>query len=496
MTKKDIPVWKFISFDDTWTHADVSRLDELAPAWFNRKQEFENHSEAYKKFIDQVKRRHAIETGVIEHLYDISTGLTETLVEKGIHDTLITHDDQLNGVTKEELFDHLRDHMNAIDYIFDFIKSNRELSKSYIKEIHALLTKHQQWTEGRDQFGNKTRIPLLHGKFKEKVNNPSRLSDDGQTQLVFLYCPPEHVDSEIEKLLSIYSDLEQKQIHPVIIAAWFHHAFSIIHPFQDGNGRMCRLLASLILIKHGYFPFTIVRIDKLDYIDALIEADKGNPAPLVNVVAERQCALIEEVLEISPENNASIDDLADILAKKVNQKSAEKDKLEQLHISQMRNKVFAVASDFLNEQVDKLRQKLPQTLQIRTDVCQPDDEIRNYYHTFQIGEYASKHNYYFNRNKSRGWMKLSIEIKKGRIIQLVISLHHFGYAEDSVAWGGFIYYEQINENQLSNQSFQPLDLKPLKLSLDIEADRLNPKNITSYINDQIVTFLSILTTEI
>ena len=105
---------------------------------------------------------------------------------------------------------------------------------------------------------------MLQGEFKKQENNPKR--DDG---VIFIYCPPEQVDTEIEKLIAIYKDLEIKQLNPIIKAAWFHHAFTTIHPFQDGNGRMARLLASLVLIKDGLFPLTVRRQDRKEYIDRL-----------------------------------------------------------------------------------------------------------------------------------------------------------------------------------------------------------------------------------
>ncbi len=71
----------------------------------------------------------------------------------------------------------------------------------------------------------------------------------------------------MEQLVNIYHALEEEKIHPLIIAGWVHHAFTTIHPFQDGNGRVVRLLASLILIKHKLFPITVLREEaKLKYI--------------------------------------------------------------------------------------------------------------------------------------------------------------------------------------------------------------------------------------
>src|ERR1017187_4888011 len=63
-------------------------------------------------------------------------------------------------------------------------------------------------------------------------------------------------------------------------AAWLHHAFTQIHPFQDGNGRVARTIATLVLLKAGLFPLIVDREDKR-YIDSLEAADAGNLGPLV-----------------------------------------------------------------------------------------------------------------------------------------------------------------------------------------------------------------------
>ena len=73
-----INIWKFIEFTLEWETCDTSKLDEISPSWFRRKDELERTSTEYAEFIEQIKRRHAIETGIIERMYDISKGVTES----------------------------------------------------------------------------------------------------------------------------------------------------------------------------------------------------------------------------------------------------------------------------------------------------------------------------------------------------------------------------------------------------------------------------------
>ncbi len=69
-------------------------------------------------------------------------------------------------------------------------------------------------------------------------------------------------------------------------AAWLHHAFTQIHPFEDGNGRVARALASLELIRGGLPPLTVYREMQSRYYDSLLEADLGRPQALVECMGE------------------------------------------------------------------------------------------------------------------------------------------------------------------------------------------------------------------
>jgi Fic family protein len=193
----------------------------------------------------------------------------------------------------------------------------------------------------------------LKGSFKERENNPTR--EDGTR---VLYCPPEHVVSEMDRLIEIYNILCEKSVNPLIISAWIHHAFTIIHPFQDGNGRVVRLLSSLILIKNNLFPLTVLREDaKLKYIYALEEADKGNPQPLVSYFAEIQKQNIEEALNIR-------DFKADVLedaAKMLKQKLISADRSEQLELEKRLDKNRRELFDFCSRTINEFKIKLEQS---------------------------------------------------------------------------------------------------------------------------------------
>jgi hypothetical protein len=77
---------------------------------------------------------------------------------------------------------------------------------------------------------------------------------------------------------------EEQHNHPVELAALAHHRLVAIHPFFDGNGRTARLVMNLILMRAGYPPTVIQRINRRQYYRVLDQADFGKPAALVNFV--------------------------------------------------------------------------------------------------------------------------------------------------------------------------------------------------------------------
>lgn len=509
---KVVDIWRFIKFTSTWENCNTSRLDEISPSWFRRKDELEKTSSEFADFMERLKRQHAIETGIIERMYDISKGVTETLIEKGFAEALISHGDYSDNLSKAQLMNHLQDHLSAVDSVFDFVKNNRTLTISFIRELHQIVTVHQDFTEGKDQFGTKLKVPLLKGKFKERENNPSR--QNGNEKTTYRYCPPEHVDAEMDNLISIYDNLLKRNIHPVIIAAWFHHAFSIIHPFQDGNGRLARLLSSLIFIKFGLFPLTVLREDAKDiYITSLEAADKGNPQPLVDYFVNLQRMNIEKALNLKTVSaTTSFEHVADILSERLRNQKFNKEKERFTRIESNRRSVFQISNKILNDFVKELQKKMSETAHIYMTSCCPDAAQKQHYFTNQIVKFASRHDYYYNRFLPKSWFRFVFEISGQKIYQLIITQHHFGYQDDSYAIGGILEFIESEDEAKSIRNLQddnfrkgsegmiitnvPLDIKPYKFSLDTDTFEYRQANIKTYLHDILTVTLAQIASEI
>ncbi|MGH3791732.1 MAG: Fic family protein, partial [Pseudonocardiaceae bacterium] len=236
-----------------------------------------------KRFNEKLQREWAIETGIIEQLYSLDRGIAQLLIERGIDASLIPF--EATDKPPALVAQIIEDHESAVDFLFDLVAQRRSLSVGFIKELHALMTQHQEATVGINQFGSKVVTPLERGTFKRWPNNPTRTHADGG---LHEYCPPEHVDAEMDRLLELHLRHLEEDVPPEIEAAWLHHRFTQIHPFQDGNGRVARALASLVFISHEWFPLVITRDDRVQYLDALEKADKNGLDYLVELFVSRQ----------------------------------------------------------------------------------------------------------------------------------------------------------------------------------------------------------------
>lgn len=471
---KEFHLWKFIEFEDAWRNVDTSLIDDIAPSWFKHREKLQTHSKEYHQFIEQQKREHAIETGIVERLYDLKRGITETFIKEGFVQSYLSHGD--TNVPTQTLMNHLRDHLDAVDFVFDIVKENRPFTTSFIKQLHQLVTRHQDTAEGRDSLGNKTKIDLLRGAYKIRENNPMR--SDG---ILIQYCPPEHVAAEMDRLVAIYNQLVAENVHPIIISAWVHHAFTTIHPFQDGNGRVARLLASLVLIKFNYFPFTVLREEsRVKYIDALELADIGDPQKLVFYFCEIQRRSIEKALNISEVNVTTLDDVAAIFSKKLDQKNQNQQRNYELILAQNRAQIFNNCLDILENYKKNLKARFNGGVELGIEKSLFDDANKQHFYNKQIAQYAETHNYHFNRTLPKAWINFVIRISDTKIYHLGITLHHFGYDDSTLAIGAFLEFKSDSKTN-DDAEILPMNILPYVISISGEIEEKKITNIATYL---------------
>lgn len=494
-TEKQRRVWTPIKFSEKWAEAITAKFDDLAPSWFKRRETLTERDDDYKEFLERLKRQHAIETGIVEKLYDLSEGITQTFIKEGFIDSYVGHDD--TNIAPRQLMAYLNDHFEALDFVFAVVRSHRELSNGFIKELHALLTKHQETTPAVNSLGRTKHIKLSKGEFKKRPNNPRR--EDGT---LCLYCPPEQVESEMENLLSIYEEQRTKKVNPIVLSAWFHHAFTQIHPFQDGNGRMARLLSSLIWIKEGLFPLTVKRDEKSTYIGALEKADAGDPNQLVAFFSEAQSKSIDRFLNYKKEAKpgAALAEVATVLGEKISEfeqkKEADRQKLLADNRKSVYDEVYKVFGSLKKELEEALHGR---DIDIQVKSVEPETKDAHWY-TKQIIDYANIHDYYFNRWLPRFWFRFSFNIAQEKRYDLIVTIHHSSYDDSVMAVGAFLEFfdETAMDEEREHTDYAssiPIDVEPYKISLERIAPKLL-QNIEGYVRDVVTIGLTVITSQI
>lgn len=273
----------------------ASEIPGIKDAWATRQQHLKDSGSAgedlLSTFTERLSREWSIETGAIENLYQIDRGVTRTLIEHGLDVRLIPHG--TTNKSPEYIIQLAKDHEATLQGIFDFVKGNRKISTSYIKQLHVEMVRSQETVEAVDGQGHPVEIPLAKGEWKQRENHPNR---EG---VVYKYCSVEQTASEMDRLIEIHEKHIKQKVPSEAQAAWLHHRFTQIHPFQDGNGRVARALASLILIKDGLFPLVVTRDNQPEYIAALEAADTGELKPLVDVIVKLQMIQFQKASTIS-----------------------------------------------------------------------------------------------------------------------------------------------------------------------------------------------------
>lgn len=180
----------------------------------------------------------------------------------------------LHGLTAhgKPMRDHLdvQGHDDAIKAVEEAIREAHGLNEVFIRNLHRVLMKEPYEAEAIAPDGTPAKRRIAIGEYKTMPNNVR--TSTGET---YYFTPPEQVRPEMTDLIDWYRDQEAAGEHPIIIAATFHYRFVRIHPFDDGNGRMARLLMNLILLKHGYTVAIVAREKRDPYLEELERADRS-----------------------------------------------------------------------------------------------------------------------------------------------------------------------------------------------------------------------------
>ena len=157
-----------------------------------------------------------------------------------------------------------RDALNIIHESFDAIP----MSQNYILLLHKILYSHMNNPMG--------------GRTKSVQNYISATYPDGHVETLFTPLSPFETPEALDKICEEYNRvIENMEVEPLIIISIFIHDFLCIHPFNEGNGRISRLLTTLLLYRNGFYVGKYISLEnkiakhKDLYYNALSQAQHG-----------------------------------------------------------------------------------------------------------------------------------------------------------------------------------------------------------------------------
>ncbi len=420
-------------------------LRALSSVWKEKRSELETNG-AYREFLKKLHREWAIETGIIENLYTWDRGVTEVLIEQGIESSLISHLGGLSQKEAEHVQAVINDHLKIVDGLFSFVKGDEPLSEYFIRGLQSQFTAHQDFTEGLTSTGEIVRISLLKGEYKTQPNNPRRPDGSGHQ-----YCPPELTKEEMERLVATYREAENS-FTPEVKAAWLHHRFTQIHPFQDGNGRVARALASLVFLREGLFPLVVRSSDREEYIASLEAADAGDLIPLVSFFVRRQREAILKALGLEQQVQQSkyadqiISSALELLKSKF---SKEKQKVSVVYdyaerlVATARDEFKTVASPLDGQLRSVTPPQANQKYHSRTNFATNASDQRHYFQK-QIVDTAKHFDYFANFEQYRSWVRMTL--CTDHEFDYIVSIHGYGAGDTGIlAASAFTYMKVPSE---------------------------------------------------
>lgn len=234
-------------------------MKQLTIDMLNRWRELEPKRDAVK---NQLTRKFSIEFNYNSNHIEGNTltyGQTEILLLFG----------RVIGEAKMFDLEEMKAHNIGLKMVLAEASTDNPLTETFIRQTHKILLR-EDYEMYRNLPGGVTTSYTVHvGCYKTRPNSVITLSGER-----FEYASPEETPGLMADLIRWYQNEETKgELNPLELAALFHYRYIRIHPFEDGNGRIARLLMNFILARHNYPLIVVPTKTKSQYLKALASVD-------------------------------------------------------------------------------------------------------------------------------------------------------------------------------------------------------------------------------
>ena len=175
-------------------------------------------------------------------------------------------------------YEEMRGHDVAIELVRTLAQEPRPLTEGDVRDLNRIVLKEGFWRVAQTPGGEQTRKWVEPGRYKTAANHV--LTATGE---IFQFVAPEATPAEMSDFVVwLRGELESPSLTLSMLLARAHHEFIRIHPFDDGNGRVVRLLLNYVVLRGGLLPVVVKSRDRLGYLAAIAIADAGDLTPLAS----------------------------------------------------------------------------------------------------------------------------------------------------------------------------------------------------------------------
>jgi Fic family protein len=234
-------------------------------------------------------------------------------------------------------------HNEAIKWVMDVVANKEPFTENLIRQLHTILLKERYQVDAVTADGKPTRRWIEVGQYKSTPNHVRTITDE-----IFYFATPEETPSKMHDLINWFrAEVEKDEVNPLILAAEFHYRFIRIHPFDDGNGRVARLLMNFILLMKGLPPVIIKTEDKQNYFAALRQADAGVLNSFTEYIGTNLIHSLELMIKAAKgENIEELDDIDKEIALFKKELKIENPNSKKVMLDKLQNSILDLKQGF------------------------------------------------------------------------------------------------------------------------------------------------------
>lgn len=178
--------------------------------------------------------------------------------------------DETSGNAAMKDYQEMKAHNVGLEMVRQYAADpERTLTESFIRELNRTILVQNYWKDAVTAGGQSTRMEVKVGEYKSRPNSVITVTGEK-----FDYASVEETAAFMSDLVCWYNEaVEEGRLSPVELAAVLHYRYIRIHPFEDGNGRIARLLVNYVLLRGGYPMIVIKSKDKANYLRILHQCD-------------------------------------------------------------------------------------------------------------------------------------------------------------------------------------------------------------------------------